>query len=219
MGRRDDLKKLINNHHRRLQVLKEQKALTGWSADPRVLLEMEDIETELKDLRIELAIIESRRMPESPVEATLPLPENGSNQPQLSLTPCILVIDDEPDFLESLCLTLKMAGYQIIAAKDGAEALSVLQEQAVDLILSDISMPCVNGYQFYNRLCENPHWVTIPFIFLTARTMDSDIYFGKELGVDDYLTKPIRVDNLLAVVRGKLHRRAVSVKTLKFLYP
>jgi DNA-binding response OmpR family regulator len=64
----------------------------------------------------------------------------------------------------------------------------------------------MNGYQLYEKVRQNPAWGTIPFIFLTARSMDSDIRYGKELGVDDYLTKPLRVLDLLAAVRGKLRR-------------
>jgi DNA-binding response OmpR family regulator len=64
----------------------------------------------------------------------------------------------------------------------------------------------MNGYQLHRHVVGNPQWVTIPFLFLTARAHDSDIRYGKELGVDDYLTKPFDFDDLLASVRGKLRR-------------
>jgi DNA-binding response OmpR family regulator len=118
----------------------------------------------------------------------------------------ILVVDDQPDLLDSLALTLEAAGYEAMTANDGLEALSLLQAHTVDLILADIAMPQMNGYQLYERVRANPLWTTIPFLFLTARTLDSDIRYGKELGVDDYLTKPIQPEDLLAVVRGKLRR-------------
>ncbi len=118
----------------------------------------------------------------------------------------ILVVDDQPDLLDSLALTLESAGYTAVTAKDGWEALTVLQSHTVDLILADIAMPQMNGYQLYERVRANPQWTKIPFLFLTARTLDSDIRYGKELGVDDYLTKPIQPEDLLAVVRGKLRR-------------
>jgi DNA-binding response OmpR family regulator len=118
----------------------------------------------------------------------------------------ILVVDDQPDLLDSLALTLESAGYTAVTANDGCEALTVLQSNTVDLILADIAMPQMNGYQLYERVRANPQWMTIPFLFLTARTLDSDIRYGKELGVDDYLTKPIQPEDLLAVVRGKLRR-------------
>lgn len=118
----------------------------------------------------------------------------------------ILVVDDQPEILENLALVLEAEGYHVVTAADGLEALKALEATAVDLILADIAMPRLNGYQLYERVRENPEWVAIPFLFLTARAMDSDIRYGKELGVDDYLTKPIQPEDLLAAVSGRLRR-------------
>ena len=118
----------------------------------------------------------------------------------------ILVVDDEPDLLDNISLALEAEDYQVLTANNGSEALEILAAQPVNLILADIAMPDMNGYQLYQQVRQNSAWVLIPFIFLTARTMDSDIRYGKELGVDDYLTKPIRTKDLLAAIRGKLHR-------------
>jgi len=118
----------------------------------------------------------------------------------------ILVVDDQPDLLENITLTLASAGYRVVTASTGLEALAALQTRPVDLILADIAMPQMNGYQLYERVRENPKWIPIPFLFLTVRTMDSDIRYGKELGVDDYLTKPIQPEDLLAAIHGRLRR-------------
>ncbi len=118
----------------------------------------------------------------------------------------ILVVDDQPEILENLALILEMEGYQVWTARDGAEALAILESRPVDLILADIAMPRMNGYQLYERVRGDPRSVAVPFMFLTARAMDSDIRFGKELGVDDYLVKPIQPEDLLASVRGRLRR-------------
>ena len=118
----------------------------------------------------------------------------------------ILVVDDEPDLLNHIGLALEAEGYRVLKANDGLEALDRLQCEPVDLIVADIAMPRMNGYQLYERVREQQEWTMIPFLFLTARTLDSDIQFGKALGVDDYLTKPIRAAELLATVRGKLRR-------------
>jgi DNA-binding response OmpR family regulator len=118
----------------------------------------------------------------------------------------ILVVDDQPDLVENIKLTLEAADYAVLTAADGIEALEVLPSQQIDLILADIAMPRMNGYQLYERVRGNPQWVTIPFIFLTARALDSDIRYGKELGADDYLTKPIQPEDLLAAVQGRLRR-------------
>jgi DNA-binding response OmpR family regulator len=118
----------------------------------------------------------------------------------------ILVADDQPDLRAMISMTLECAGFEVLRAGDGLEALAILQAQPVDLILADIAMPRVNGYQLYQRVRETPCWLAIPFIFLTARSLDSDIRYGKELGVDDYLTKPIEPEDLLAAVQGRLRR-------------
>lgn len=119
---------------------------------------------------------------------------------------CILVVDDQRELLEMLGLALETADYTVLKASDGVTALAILQSQRVDLILADIAMPRMNGYQLYQSIRENPQWVAIPFLFLTARALDSDIRYGKELGVDDYLIKPIQPEDLLSAVQGKLRR-------------
>ncbi len=118
----------------------------------------------------------------------------------------ILVVDDQPNLREYVRHVLKLAGYQVLTARHGVEALNVLESQPVDLILADIAMPRMNGYQLHERVMANPQWVMIPFVFLTARAQDSDIRYAKELGVDDYLTKPFNREDLLSIVRGKLRR-------------
>jgi DNA-binding response OmpR family regulator len=118
----------------------------------------------------------------------------------------ILIVDDQPEILENIALVLESEGYQAFSASDGVEALELLQSRTVDLVLADIAMPRMNGYQLYERVRENPDWLAIPFLFLTARAMDSDIRYGKELGVDDYLVKPIEPEDLLAAVHGRLRR-------------
>lgn len=75
-----------------------------------------------------------------------------------------------------------------------------------NLVIADITMPHMNGYQLHERVRQNPDWMMIPFIFLTGRAMNSDIRYGKEIGVDDYLVKPIEPEDLIVAVRGKLKR-------------
>ncbi len=118
----------------------------------------------------------------------------------------ILVVDDHAVVLDSLSVTLESEGYRVLTASDGVEALELLESQPVDLILADIAMPRMNGYRLLERVRENPAWVAIPFIFLTARALDSDVRYGNERGVDDYLTKPVEPEDVLAVVQGKLLR-------------
>lgn len=118
--------------------------------------------------------------------------------------PVILAIDDDPVFRRYLRELLDSFGYQVVEAEDGLEALALLSQRKIDLILADVAMPRLNGYQLFAQLSEHPAWASIPFIFLSARTMDSDVRYAKEMGVDDYLMKDVGVDDLLATVRGKL---------------
>ncbi len=124
----------------------------------------------------------------------------------MKTTNLILLIDDEPDLLDNLGLTLEMAGHKTITATDGFSALSMLKEHAVDLIISDIVMPDMGGYQLHQQVCKNPTWVNIPFLFLTGCRFfsDAEIRYGQELGIDEYLTKPIRSNELLAAVSRQL---------------
>jgi DNA-binding response OmpR family regulator len=118
----------------------------------------------------------------------------------------ILIVEDQPSVRALLERILSMSGYEVVTANDGAEALSVLSANNVDLIVADIMMPHMDGYQLYEKVIANPKWVRIPFVYLTARVLESDIRYGKELGVDDYLIKPVEAQDLLSVVRGKLRR-------------
>ncbi len=134
----------------------------------------------------------------------------------------IMVIDDNQDFLGGIQLTLEMEGYKVWTAQNGQEALNALKEAFLkasqeggenagrkslpNLILADIMMPELDGYALYKQAQINPYLNHIPFIFLTAKTADEDIRYGKELGVDDYFSKLAPVEDLLASVRGKLKR-------------
>jgi DNA-binding response OmpR family regulator len=118
----------------------------------------------------------------------------------------ILIVDDQPEILSGLQLTLESGGYRVLLAEDGHLALEQLYRETVHLIVADIAMPEMNGYQLYERVRTDPILVRIPFIFLTARALDSDVRYGKMLGADDYLAKPVKPEDLLAVVEGRLRR-------------
>ena len=118
----------------------------------------------------------------------------------------ILVVDDETSILDNLADLLALSNFQVLTAGDGLDALAILEVSSPDLIIADVMMPRMNGYQLYHRVRANPAWRFIPFIFLTAKRETEDIRYGKEVGADDYLCKPIEADDLLAVVAGKLQR-------------
>jgi DNA-binding response OmpR family regulator len=118
----------------------------------------------------------------------------------------ILVVDDQLDIRILSKRILEGYGYQVTLAEDGMIALDILSEQHIDLIVADIAMPNLNGYQLFERVNSRLEWSRIPFILLSARDLDSDIRYGKSLGVDDYITKPFDPVDLLASVRGRLLR-------------
>ncbi|MCA9976931.1 MAG: response regulator transcription factor, partial [Anaerolineales bacterium] len=118
----------------------------------------------------------------------------------------ILLIEDDRHYREFVQELLSANGYDVILADDGIVALDMLQEQAVDFILADVAMPRMNGYQLLACVSQNPLWAHIPFVFLSGRDLDSDIRYAEEMGIDGYLSKTAPVEDILAIVRGKLRR-------------
>lgn len=128
----------------------------------------------------------------------------------------ILLVDDDPALLEAVTDLLDVNHFHVLTATDGKSALAIMNDYTPDLIISDIMMPGMDGYQFFDAVHENPAWVPIPFIFLTARGQQTDIRTGYSLGVDDYLIKPFEPDDLIIKVEARLKRvRAIRTATLK----
>ncbi|NIM92597.1 MAG: response regulator [Anaerolineales bacterium] len=124
----------------------------------------------------------------------------------LAKVPTLLVVEDDPAMLIALRDILESAGYIVTTAINGQEALDCLAEARPALILSDIAMPVMDGFEFLEAVRQTPTGATIPFIFLTARGTREDIFTGKSLGVDDYITKPVTSRELLSAVRARLQR-------------
>src|SRR3972149_2883437 len=118
----------------------------------------------------------------------------------------LLVVEDDPAMLVALRDILEGAGYTVLTAANGRVALDVLGNEHPALILSDISMPIMDGIELFEAVRKSPHGAGVPFIFLTARGTREDIFAGKSLGADDYITKPITSQELLAAVQARLHR-------------
>ncbi len=130
------------------------------------------------------------------------------NSVRFDLKPLILVVEDNPDLLYNLNLLLESNNYNPITAKNGEEAIKILSnlEEIPDIIISDIMMPVMDGYEFFKVISNEPRWNRIPFLFLSARTTPKDIRFGKLLGADAYLTKPFDEKDLLAILSGRIAR-------------
>ena len=115
----------------------------------------------------------------------------------------VLVCDDEKDIVSALKIYLTSDGYDVLCAYNGEEALELLEQNTVHLILLDIMMPGMDGVTTLTRLREK---YNTPVIFTTAKSEDSDIILGLNLGADDYITKPFNPVELLARVRSQLRR-------------
>jgi two-component system sensor histidine kinase/response regulator len=120
--------------------------------------------------------------------------------------PHVLIVEDHEPLLAAIQHVLKLENYAVLTASDGVEALQVMEETQPDLIVADIMMPRMDGYDFYEAVRERPEWVPIPFIFLTARAEKEDMLKGKLLGVEDYIIKPFDPQELLIAVQARLGR-------------
>ena len=118
----------------------------------------------------------------------------------------LLVVDDEPNLLVAVGACLRGEGFDVVTARSGAEALVRVAETVPDLIVSDVRMPGMDGYQLARQLRSSPRTALTPVVFLTAKDETSDRIEGFRAGVDAYLTKPFEPDELVAVIRGILDR-------------
>ena len=118
----------------------------------------------------------------------------------------LLVVDDEPNLLRAVAACLKSEGYEVNTARSGREALLQLAEAVPDLVVSDIRMPGMDGYQLARQLRGSPRTALVPIVFLTAKDETADRIEGFRAGVDAYLTKPFEPEELIAVVDGILSR-------------
>jgi DNA-binding response OmpR family regulator len=121
--------------------------------------------------------------------------------------PLILVADDDPDILTLVTVRLERAGYAVVTARDGEEAVQVALDRRPDLAVLDVMMPRADGYEATRRLRGHTETSRMPIILLTARVQEEDIARGIEAGADDYVTKPFSPQELGARVHSALGRR------------
>lgn len=118
----------------------------------------------------------------------------------------ILIVDDDSTLQIALTRRLRSHGYDVISAASGAEALNLLGDRSVDVVVSDILMPEMSGFEFCRKLRERPNGQLVPFIFLSSLGELNDRVQGYELGADDYLVKPFHSQELLAKIQAALAR-------------
>lgn len=118
----------------------------------------------------------------------------------------ILVIEDQPQMRKNICLILEMENFHAVSADNGRAGLDMIHQERPDLVLCDVTMPVMDGQEVLEELRANPATATLPFIFLTANSEKTDVRRGMNLGADDYLTKPVAREDLLAAVKTRLAR-------------
>ncbi len=116
----------------------------------------------------------------------------------------ILIVDDEPNIVMSLEYIFKKENFEVFIARDGAEALGIIENKLPDIVLLDIMMPKVDGYQVLEHIKSNENFSEIKVIFLSAKNKISDIELGLQLGADKYISKPFSTKKLVSEVKELL---------------
>lgn len=128
----------------------------------------------------------------------------------------ILVVDDEKMLRESICMLLDLYGYKAVGAENGVQAKKLLEEFKPDMILCDVKMPQMDGFEFLDSVRKGADGTELPFIFMSAKGEKEDIRKGMNLGADDYLTKPFMKDDLIKAIETRMaryHRLKSAFKT------
>ncbi len=122
----------------------------------------------------------------------------------MSETKKILIVDDEQDIVETLKFMLEAQGYECFCAYDGETGLNMAKEIIPDLMILDVMMPKINGYKISRLLKYDNKYKDIPIIMVTARSQEDDKIIGKETGVNEYITKPFELDDVIEKVKEYL---------------
>ena len=130
-----------------------------------------------------------------------------TEQPVARERPLVLVADDDEDILDLVAFRLELAGYAVIQAGDGEEALKLALDELPDLAVLDLMMPKLDGFELTRRLRAEEATSKMPIILLTARAQDADVQQGFDAGADDYIRKPFSPQELRSRVQAILGRR------------
>ncbi len=128
----------------------------------------------------------------------------------------ILIIEDEPAMRKNLRAILELEHFQPLVAPDGQTGLALAREHLPDLILCDVLMPEMDGHAVLAALRSEARTAHLPFIFLTAKGEHADVREGMSLGADDYLVKPVHVDDLLEAIAARLERARQQIEPVRF---
>jgi len=126
------------------------------------------------------------------------------------MTSQLLLVDDEPGLREAVQAYLEDSGFAVEVASNAHDGLNLAKQKLPDLVITDVMMPQVDGYQFLKQLRDDPQFKTLPVVFLTARGMTADRIQGYNAGCDAYLSKPFDPDELVAIVNNLLEKQISS---------
>jgi len=118
----------------------------------------------------------------------------------------ILIAEDEPDIRDLIIFTLRFAGYEVVAASNGEEAVELARQEMPDMIILDVRMPKKTGYEACQMIKADPEMKDIPVLFLSAKGQESEIQTGLQAGATEYLLKPIAPDQLVSRIQEVLTR-------------
>ena len=116
----------------------------------------------------------------------------------------ILIIEDDPGTMRLLSYTLEHEGYEVLSAEDGLVGLKRAQDEHPDILILDIMLPGLDGYEICNRLRRNPETITVPILMVSGRARQEDKNVGLKMGADDYLSKPVDPQTVLTKVEALL---------------
>lgn len=158
-------------------------------------------------------VLTSRQQPQLlPAQTPAALPASPQLDTRESLNKIILIVDDSITVRQTLALTLQQAGYQVIQAKDGWEAIEQLRyQQNIQLVICDIEMPRMNGFEFLKHRQQDSMLMTIPVVMLTSRSASKHRLIALELGANDYITKPYLEHQLLATILDAMEKKNLDV--------
>lgn len=134
------------------------------------------------------------------------------------MTPVILIVEDEADLVELLRYNLEREGYEVLATPSGEEALLIVEERHVDLMLLDWMLPHLSGIEVCRQLRRKPESRALPVIMLTARGEQADRVRGLDTGADDYVTKPFAPEELIARIRAVMRRARLALSEERLTY-
>lgn len=123
----------------------------------------------------------------------------------------ILIVDDSDNIRSVLQINFEHLGYRVLSARDGEEALRLVETESPDVVILDVMMPRQNGFQVCRKIKSNPRSAATPVVFLTAKGQREDRYWGKDCGADEYLTKPFSTAELERVIERLMERRPRSM--------